>query len=111
MKIKLHPTLIRQLKKTGVDFESLPENSKELLIRVNDTYVHAEESRILAERSLDLSSRELEARAKELDRTKEIERINGFMVNREIKMVELKEEINRLRTENDALKRIGGKEV
>lgn len=94
---------------------------KNLLILVSDTYRHFDEDRALTERSLELSSKELseknkkleedleelkrskghieeleEAQARERTQRNQVERLNKFMIDRELKMVELKKRIAEL---------------
>ena len=101
----LHKTLERQLQKSGLDYNTLPENIKGLVLSVSDAYTHSDESYSLLERSLELSSKELEAKVEEARHAKELEQLNNFMVGRELKMVELKEEVKKLKEENDELRR------
>ena len=56
----MHRVLERQLKRHNIDKENLPQEYKELLESVSQTYTHADEDRKLIERSMDVSSEELE---------------------------------------------------
>jgi len=56
---KYHKLLVRQLKKHKIDDESLPDNIKDLLKRISDSYNHYELEYNLIERSIDISSEEL----------------------------------------------------
>ena len=101
----LHKVLKRQIKKyLGDDFEISPK--LELLLKaVSDTYTHADEDRDLVNYAMDVSSKEfleintnLKKQQEVLaERTEEVERINALMVDREMKMIELKEENKNLK--------------
>lgn len=111
----MHPTLLRQVKKIFGSEEKIPENLKEFISTVQDTYDGFDDDRELVERSLELSSKELSAinaklskENKEIeaavkDRTLELEqKINSLekyeniTTDRELKMIELKKEVNSL---------------
>lgn len=101
----MNKVLERQLKKSFGDLESVPKNIDTFLQLVDKTYDSAEEDRLLIERSLEISSKEMGAlnaqlRADSTELRKEMaktERMNEFMVDRELKMVALKKEIAELR--------------
>ncbi len=101
----MNKILERQLKKVFGNLDSVPINLGPLLRLVSDAYDHAEEDRLLIERSLEISSRELgslnERTRQESEKLKltvnELERMNNLMVDRELKMMELKEEIKTLK--------------
>ncbi len=101
----MNTVLERQLKKVFGSLENVPPGFEVLLKMVSDAYNHADEDRLLVERSLELSSRELgelNARIKkDADHLKnkidELTRMNRLMVDRELKMMELKKEIEALK--------------
>lgn len=102
----MHRVLERQLKKVFGSLEAVPQDPhmSELIALIDATYVHNDEDRELIERSLDISSQELGGLNKRLreesDSMKktldELGRMNKLMINRELKMIELKKEIMRL---------------
>jgi len=71
---EFHSLLIRQIKKTGLDYNSLPDEMKKLIDLVSNTYLDFDDDKKLLERSLDLSSDELLNANIEL---KETERLLG----------------------------------
>ncbi len=71
---EFHSLLKRQIRKAGLDFNSLPDEIKKLLEIVSGTYVEFDDDKKLLERSLDLSSDELLNANIEL---KETERLLG----------------------------------
>ena len=92
------------MKKAFRSLEAVPKELAAFLTLVSETYDHAEEDRLMIERSMEISSKELgelnvkmQTESKTL-KTKldELERMNKLMVDRELKMVELKKEIERL---------------
>lgn len=97
----MNKVLERQLKKVFQSLENVPPGLESLLKLVSDAYDHAEEDRVLIERSLEISSKELGALNQqtrdEAEKLKvsnnELERMNKLMVDRELKMIELKKEI------------------
>ncbi len=103
----MNKVLERQVKKI---FGSLvvPQGLEPFLKLVSDTYDHAEEDRLMIERSLEISSKELgelnKKTREESEKLKtsfeESERLNKLMVDRELKMIELKKEIERLRSQH-----------
>ena len=103
----LHPVLERQIKKIlgEDDVAKFPQVWQDFLKAISDTYKHNDEDRALIERSLDLSSKELSENnqklrgniAAEQAKTDELERMNKLMVDRELKMIELKREIEDLK--------------
>ena len=69
---KLNKTLLRQLKRKGLNVDSLPtdeESWAEFLQSVSNFYGQCEEDRYLLERSLEISSKEMQERA---DQNKEM---------------------------------------
>jgi len=101
----MNKVLERQLKRVFGNIESVPQQIYPLLAIISETYDHNEEDRLMIERSMDLSSKELGELNKKLQsesgnlKTKldELERMNKLMVDRELKMIELKKEIEALR--------------
>jgi two-component system, NtrC family, sensor kinase len=101
----MNKILERQLKKTFGSLDKVPGGLEEFLKIVSDTYDHAEEDRKMIERSLDLSSKELgDLNKKTMDEAEklkksvgELERMNKLMVDRELKMIELKKENRELK--------------
>ena len=97
----MNKILERQLKKVFGSLENVPKGLDGLLALVSSTYDHADEDRLMIERSLDISSKELgefnRKTREESDRIKvslkETERMNTLMVDRELKMIELKKKI------------------
>ena len=58
----LHPLLGRQLKRWGLEDLSVPpslENLQKFILRINSTYVSADQDRYTYERALEVSSREM----------------------------------------------------
>ncbi len=101
----MNKILERQIKKVFGSLEKLPLGIADLLKLVSDTYDHAEDDRLMIERSLEVSSKELgelnrktkEESEKLKTSFEEAERLNKLMIDRELKMIELKKE-------NEALK-------
>ena len=108
----MHRLLERQIRKY-LENEKIPGGFTRLFAAISDTYTHFDEDRRLIERSLELSSKEMNEKnellnaeiAKAKQSTDEFRRLNKFMINRELKMVELKELIEKLKDENAALKK------
>ena len=103
----MNKVLERQLKKVFGSLETVPQEVEAILKIISDTYDHAEEDRLMIERSLEISSKELGAlnaqTKEESEKLKtslaETERINKLMIDRELKMIELKKENEALRTQ------------
>ena len=101
----MNKVLERQLKKVFGALEVVPKGIEPFLQLVSDTYDHAEEDRSMIERSLEISSRELgelnKKAREESNKLKisleETERTNRLMIDRELKMMELKKEIGALK--------------
>lgn len=104
----MHRVLERQLKKVFGSLEAVPQDSKmtELIALIDATYMHNDEDRELIERSFEISSRELSGlnkkahdESEEMKKNiEELARMNKLMINREMKMIELKKEIMRLQS-------------
>jgi chromosome segregation ATPase len=105
----MNKLLERQLKKIFGDLERVPPHIEAFLGLVSETYDHAEEDRTMIERSLEISSRELgelnKKTREESEKLKEnlaaLERMNKLMVDRELKMIELKKEIASLKARSN----------
>ena len=103
----MNKVLERQLKKAFGSLESVPLSLGNFLKLVSDTYDHAEEDRTLIERSLEISSKELgelnrktnEESEKLKQNLSDLERMNRLMIDREIKMIELKKELAELKAQ------------
>jgi hypothetical protein len=101
----MNKVLERQLKKVFGDLAKIPKEIEPLIALVSDTYDHGEEDRVMIERSMEISSKELGELNKKLQsesanlttKLDELERINKLMVDRELKMIELKKENEELR--------------
>jgi two-component system NtrC family sensor kinase len=101
----MNKVLERQLKKVFGSLEAVPPGFEALLKTVSDTYDHAEEDRLMIERSLEISSKELgelnKKTKEESDKIKtnlgETEHLNTLMIDRELKMIELKKENEELK--------------
>ena len=97
----MNRVLERQLKKVFGSVEKIPPGLEKFLELIGSTYDHADEDRLLIERSMEISSKEMGELNKKLtaesERIKtnidELERMNKLMVDRELKMIELKKEI------------------
>ena len=101
----MNKVLERQIKKIFGNLENCPKDLDDFLKLVSNTYDSNEEDRLLVERSLEISSKELMELNKqtkdESDKLKvsflELEKMNRLMVDRELKMTELKKEIEILK--------------
>ena len=77
---------------------------RKFLDAISETYVHFDEDRTLLTRSIEISSKELTTINQRLkaenkattERAEEAAKLNELMVNRELKMIELKKEIAQL---------------
>ncbi len=102
-----HNILVRQIRKFLAG-KSCEHDHNDFLESVSDTYTHADEDHDLIERSLDISSKELtsinEQLRGEIKRTKEqadeLRRLNKVMIGRELRIIELKQEVNSLLNSN-----------
>ena len=96
-----HKILQRQIKKYFGDENKISSEYLPLIQTISDTYIHNDQDRELIGRALELNSQEmieknqhLEQEKKNLQtKTDELERINKLMVNRELKMIQLKKEV------------------
>ena len=105
----MHTTLQRQIVKYLGSTDALARDQAlaELFDAISKTYEGYEDSRKMIEHALDLSTTELNQKNRtleeELDRSKqqkdEFEKVNKFMTGREIKMMELKKEIDQLKAQ------------
>lgn len=71
MSNEIHSILLRQLKRSNVELETLPENLKALMLAVNDAYRSADRDIQLLERSLELSAKEVFQQNEEIRATLE----------------------------------------
>ena len=100
----MHKTLARQVKRY-LGEKPVPAEFKELLEAINKTYLGFDRDRKLNERSLEISSRELTQKNEELkkeinlanQKTEELEILNKAMTGREVRMAELKEELEKFK--------------
>ncbi|MBU2524341.1 hypothetical protein KKG71_04060 [Patescibacteria group bacterium] len=100
----MHRILIRQLKKYIEDPNSISGEWQEFIKAVDGAYRNADDDRILAERSLEISSKEMSVINEKLKKevieseakAEKLREMNSFLVNRELKMIELKERIKEL---------------
>lgn len=111
----MHKLLARQLRRyLGDSANALSGQWQALLQAVSESYQHSDEDRALLERSLEISSKELgdmnEHLRREIETVKnskahneELERMNKFMIGRELRMAELKDRIRQLTEENNRL--------
>ena len=96
----MNNVLERQLKKAFGSLEAVPKGLGEFLELVSNTYDSYDQDHTLIERSLEISSKELgelneKLRNESVNLRKnlsELERMNKLMIDRELKMVELKKE-------------------
>lgn len=103
----MNKVLDNQIKKTLGNLSSAPQSVKELLKLVAKTYDASDDDRRLTERAFELSSKELSDLNTRLqtetvgmkNNLQELEHLNKLMVNRELKMIELKAEISRLKAQ------------
>ena len=98
----MHSLLQRQLKRhLGKAFGvqgAVPPEWEAFLHVVNEAYEQADADRALLERSLELTSQELIERNKAVEaKLKQVELLNRTMMGREERILELKEEIKKLR--------------
>lgn len=106
----LHKVLKRQIKKyLGDDFEVSPK--LELLLKaVSDTYNNSDEDRDIVNYAMDVSSKEFleinnklkSQQAVLAGRTEESEKINALLIDRELRMIELKGENQKLKERLEA---------
>ncbi len=105
----MHTILARQIKKHLSKFneKTAPPGLAALFEMISNTYQHFDDDKALIERSLELSSSELMEKNKslkqEIDNAKkqadELKELNQLMIGRELKMIQLKEEIKKLEGE------------
>lgn len=100
----MHKTLQRQIDRYLGGHESATEAQLQFFDAVSKTYSDYEKDYALIEHSLSISSNELtevnnKIRAESVsikERADELEKLNNLMINRELKMIELKEQIKKL---------------
>ena len=105
----MHKTLQRQIIKYlgSLDIVSKDPKLVNLFNIISLTYQNYDEDKKLIEHSLELSSKELNEKNKILQeqlknvesQKTNLERLNKFMVDRELKMIDLKKEIERFKTQ------------
>lgn len=103
----MHRLLERQVRQQLGEVADLPEQFQKLLKVISQTYTDFDKDRKMAERSLDISSREMHEINQRLqaqiadseERAAELEKMNSLMVGREIRMINLKEELERVKQE------------
>ena len=103
----MHKTLERQIIRLYDALENFPAEHKDLLQVISKTYADNNREHALIERSLEISSKELTEANERLrqeivaaiDRAEKLEKLNDIMIDREIKMVELKKDIKKLTQE------------
>lgn len=103
----MHKLLERQLKRQYGSIEKIPAEFMIFLETISKTYADYDREYALIERSLNISSKESQELNKGLraeaeaakKRTEELERFNRLIVDRELKMIELKKEIVKLKGE------------
>lgn len=108
----MHRLLERQIRKY-IKNNKVPKGLEALFEAISNAYQHFDEDRLLIERSLELSSKEMNEKNRLLSEkmtqvqqnSEEIKHLNDFMVNRELKMVELKEIIKGLEKKLASLKK------
>ncbi len=97
--------LDKQIKQAFGSLKTIPKDMQTFLELVGKTYDARDEDRLLTERSFEISSKELselnqrmqtESKAMKASLA-ELERLNKLMINRELKMIELKSEIASLK--------------
>jgi chromosome segregation ATPase len=107
----MHKTLQRQIDRYLGSLAGVTDAQLKLFEAISKTYSDYEKDYALVERSLDLSSKELSEVNNRIrseadtikERATELEKLNGLMINRELKMVELKERIRLLQQELETL--------
>lgn len=114
----MHKILLRQLRRyLQIEDENLvPEHLRDFVVAISAAYDHFDEDRQLLERSIDISSNELQQINEKLKQeiatvksskaeNRELEQMNKLMVGRELRMVELKNELAELQKKLDELQR------
>lgn len=81
----MHRLLKRQLKRSGLDPESLPQEMETFLQNVNDAYQQFDEHRDMLERSMELSSKEILAALKEAEDANQLKSMFVAKVSHEIR--------------------------
>lgn len=103
----MHKTLERQIIRLYGALENFPAEHEKFLQVISKTYTDNDREHALIERSLEISSKELTEANKRLrqeitttiERAEKLEKLNDLMIDREIKMVELKKDIKKLKQE------------
>ena len=101
----MHKTLERQIVRLYGTLENFPAEYENLLQVISKTYTGNDKEHALIERSLEISSKELTEANERLrqeitttvERAEKLEKLNDLMIDREVKMVELKKNIKELK--------------
>lgn len=101
----MHKTLERQIIRLYGTIENFSDEHKNLLQVISKTYTDNDREHALIDRSLEISSKELTEANKRLrqeiattiERAEKLEKVNELMIDREIRMVELKKDIKGLK--------------
>ncbi len=105
----MHKILERHIKRIYGDIEHVPVECLEMLKSVSKTFTDYDKEFSLIERSLEISSAELTEANQRLreeisvahENAEELKRLNKTMIDRELKMIRLKEEIARLKADKE----------
>ncbi|MBN3037719.1 MAG: hypothetical protein JW834_04720 [Candidatus Diapherotrites archaeon] len=111
----MHRLLERQLKKYLSAYPNVPEDLKQFIKAIDEAYKQADKDRAMVERSLELISDEFMALNRKLkadiergkhaeeqlkEKLSEVEKLNKFLLGREMRIVDLKEKLEDLESRN-----------